>query len=560
LLWVVGGAVGLLCVILVAVLALNWLSSALFGGHQVLLGFPDPNGEVDLALLKLGQDEEKAIEMADDVTRSEDAVFAFFDDGMVQGLIGETYGGFIPNTNRLICWYQDDGGDTVVEGMVGKKGPTEIMDTDDYLVGTAFADSDTVLLKEARSGQQRFYTSKPGEEAERLIKGDLCRGSVQGHLVYATDVDGDETTLSTVKVNGKNETVVLEDVEDMISFKVSDDDSHIAYLQDTGSDQQLYLAERKSGDVEEASDEMARVMRYGFLLGGDVLYYIADDGGGERELYTSEDSDPIAEGRSIEASPSSHSQDLAYLVTEEDGEEAVYVYSAKSGDEVEVLRGEDLEYHVTFWPPKILIYSAEDDEIAVYSTNTDGSNRVELFRRDDVTLSGVETLAQGETIYIELEDNGLSTLLAAPGGDSEAFELLDGWYHIRLLNDSSNGSQLVFWAREDAGDDPILYAIAVEEDADPVELDDDHEGFRNAVFLGNDRKILYTATTGNNADDVEVCRVPADGSDDFEVLYEEALLVDVSGLDLFPFSASYWQWLRSDLSSRPGRALVHRGH
>ena len=126
-------------------------------------------------------------------------------------------------------------------------------------------------------------------------------------------------------------------------------------------------------------------------------------------------------------------------------------------------------------------------------------------------------------------------LYFTPVDSDKGFFLLDEWSEIYLLNISSDGSTLLIKAREDSGDDWALYAINIEEDAELIELDDDVENVSNAVFSKNGKDVIYTAVTGDDSDDVEVRRVRANGKEDAERLYDEAVLVDIQWDRLTPF-------------------------
>jgi len=125
-----------------------------------------------------------------------------------------------------------------------------------------------------------------------------------------------------------------------------------------------------------------------------------------------------------------------------------------------------------------------------------------------------------------------STELAGQGTDSRHQE---GWAEIDLLNRLRRGGQLVFQGRQSAADPLALYALAVEADAEPVELDDEPEGVESAVFTAGGQSVLYTARVGDERDAVDVGLVATDGEKKPRVLYEKAFLVDVRWDDLDPF-------------------------
>ena len=555
-------AIGGVMVVLTAVVVIVFfLPQFLSQGEQVLLAFPNRSGESDLYLLKLGQDEEEGVRIAEDTIEASRVWVSFVEKGEYEGQVGGVYGGFIPNSNRVLYWYQDDDEVVVQEITVGGKESSEIMDTKALpLQGLVFDHLDTLFLRETRDGQYRCYAARPGQEAERLAKGDECWAVLDGSTVYFKDFDEGKTSLSTIGMDGKNETVVLDEVEDVESTRVSGDASHVAYLRQTDDGQQLYLVERSSGMEVEVSAEVCGILEYGFVRGSDTLFYIAENDEGLLELYTSDNAAPIAEGVSLGATTSPDGQYLVYMVGDEDGEMTAYVHPMRGGDEVKLLTGDDLRYNVISSPAKILMLDTGEDEITLYSADMNGSNVVELFNEDDVALAGVQYVPHESMLYLMLrEEDGFNTLYATPADKADGFRLLDEWYQVELLNRTSGGRQLVFWGQEDRGDDYILYSIAVEDGAKPIELDDDNEGFRNAVFAVNGKAVVYTAETGRSPDDVDVCQVPADGSDKFQVLYKEAFLADVRWDDLYPFRSMYWQSVRSGTSFCPGAPAVWVG-
>ena len=555
----VGGVAVLLVAIIVAAVFL--LPRILPTGKQVMLGFPSRSGDADLYLLKLGQEKDEGVLIAEDTGASSQAYFVLVDDKQVWRRIGGEYGGFVPNSNRVLYWYQDDEDVVLREIGVGDKESSEIIATDALpLLGIVFDDSDTMFLQETRDNQHRCYAAGPGQEAERLAKGDECGVSSDGRTVYFSELDDDERTVSIIGIDGKNETVVLDEVKDVVSVRVSDDASHVAYLQQADGEQQLYLVERSSGTATDASAELFSILEYSFVPDSDTLLYIAENDEGALQLYTSDNPTPIAEGVSLGASAAPDGQHLVYMVEDEDGEGTVYVYAMKGGDDVNVLTEDNLEYNVIPSPAKILIQAVEDGEVTLYSADVNGANVVELYNEDDVNRVDVHYVPNESMLYLLVSnDDGTTTLSVTPMDKAEGFPLLEEWHQIALLNRSGSGRHLVFWGQEDRGDDPILYSIAIEDGADPIELDDDNDGFNNAVFTADGKSIVYTAVTGSNPDDVDVCQVPVDGSDKFEVLYKEAFLADVQWDELNPFQQVWWRTVRSGTSFCPGVPSVGVG-
>ncbi len=542
----VGLAVVLLvvCVVAVAWLVVPRLDTAhipligpLLKGKQMLLALPDENDAVELYLLELGQDQSQGILLAEEATTAS-IFFGVVEEEEYQGGASADYGSFVPGSDRLLFWYDDD--ETVIHHMrVGDKEPTEIMDSDaDWLLAVVFKDPELVFLREPKDGQDQCYIAKPGGKADRLVKADWCTLSLDGSTIIFTEEDKDQTTLSVMDTEGENERVVLDELEANVRFWVSADASHVAYILKEDETYQLHLVERDSGDDTTVGDEVFRIDDFGFVPHSDTLYYLArEEKGDELGLYTSQSDRPLAEGKSFNVKFSPDGKHMAYLVEDEDGEKTLYVHPMEGDKEVEVLDGEWMAYDVVHTsPPRLLAVVAEEDEFSLYSASLDGSNVVELLNEDDANLTSISYVRDEPTLYITMRDeDGEQLLFVTPADEEKGFRLLKGWASIMPLNRSPNGRQLVFWGRKDSDDDPVLYSLALEDGADPVELDDDSESIRNAVFTADGRSVVYTAVTGDEPYDVTVYQVQADGEEKPQELYDEAVLVDVRWDDLRPF-------------------------
>jgi len=540
----VGVAIGVVVILLLllvvcAVVAGFLVIPRLAGDEQVLLAFPSRSGDAELYLLNLGQDRGDGVLLAEDVERASMG-FWLLKDEIYQGW-GSLYGGFVPDSDRLLLWYDLDD-ETVIQQMrVGDKEPAKVIESGAELRwGNVVNDFEFLFLEESRDGEERCYVAMPGGEAERVAKAERCSVSLGGAAVYFSEVDGGETTLSVTDINGENEAVLLDEVEGVDSYRVSADGSHAAYVQEDGGEYQLYLIERGSGKEDGVSDEVSLITDYGFVPDSDILYYIVREDADDQELqlYTSEGNRPIAEGVAIDTGASVDGRYLAYTVEDKDGEETLYVHPVRGDDDVEVADGEDIEFGFILAAPSrlvVLITEEGSDEFKVLSASPDGSDVVELLSEDDATFDRVVFVSGEPTLYIYMEGEDGQVLFVTPANKATGFRLLEGWASIELLNRSSGGRSLVFWAAEEAGDDPVLYSVAVQEGADAVELDDDGEEFLNAVFTSDGQFVLYTADTGNDDDDVEVRRVRVDGEEKFETLYDEAILVDVRWDDINPF-------------------------
>lgn len=536
---IVVGAVGILLAVIICIVVVAFVVIPLLGGsEQMLLAFPDRSGEADLYLLKLGQEQDDGVFLAEEANWGP-TTFLHLEDGEYQ-VLGSAYGAFVPGSNHLFLWYVSDD-ETVIQQMrIGDREPAVVMESDENLRwGQVVGDYDFVVLLEARSGEERCYIARPGGEAQRVAKADTCRLSEDYSSIILSDISGDETTISVVDLDGENEEALLDEVEDVASYRISHDVSHLAYVQEERGDYQLHLVERRSGADEEIGDRVSSFLSYGFIPESDTLYYVVmeDEDDEEAQLYVMGEDRAVAEGVSISVSFSSDGRNMIYVVSDEDGDEVLYVRPATGGEEVEIADGEEIRYEIVKTNPERLIVLIEErDETTVLSASLDGRDVVELLNMDDVELDDISYVRDGSNLYLELTDeDGERVVFVTPVDRETGFQLLDGWASVMLLNEAPGGRQLVFAAVEDPGDDPVLYSLDVEEDADPVELDDDAEGFRNAVFTSDGRSVIYTAVTGTGLDDVEVRQVQADGGARFESLYEEAVLVDVRWADISPF-------------------------
>ena len=222
-------------------------------GEHVLLAFPNRNGESDLYLVKLGKNEDDGQLIAENAIRSREVSVHYRDDDGLWSPIGLEYGGFVPQTNRVYYWYEEEG-DAMLRGItIGDKESHEIIEPKGYVSTRVFAGSDTALLLENRDDTQRCYAAKFGQEAERLVKGGRCYWSADGSAVLVSEVDDGKTTVAIMGIDGKDETVLLDDAEDVDSFRLSPDGSRLVYVQETAGLGAIQYA-RSNGTVWTVSE------------------------------------------------------------------------------------------------------------------------------------------------------------------------------------------------------------------------------------------------------------------------------------------------------------------
>jgi Tol biopolymer transport system component len=423
--------------------------------------------------------------------------------------------------------------------------------------GIVYDDSDILFLSESREDQERCYTADRGEEAQRLTKGDNCYAALAGTAILVEEIDNGAITVTIMDRDGKNEEKLLDDAENIGNVRLSHDGSFAAYAQETNDGEQLFLVERNTGAVTEASDEVFSIIQFSFVRGGDKLFYIAENEDGDLQLHISGKADPVATGFSIGVTSTADGKRLLYLVGDEDEERTAYVYDLGKEESTELLNGDNIEIGLTLSPEKILIQQVDKDEVTLYSADQDGSNLVQIFNDDNLISVNVRYIVGKSRFYIFVEDeDGRWSIYVAPADKDEGYYLLDEWNRIDLFNQSPNGNRLVFSGQEDQGDEPVLYTINVEDGADLVEIDDNSEGFRNAVFTANGKSVVYTTRTGPDPDDVEIIQAGADGEGKGQVLYEEAFLVDIRWGEIAPFRFANTFGTRSGTSFCPGAPSI----
>ena len=222
-------------------------------GDEMLLAFPSRHGDVELYLLEVGQDEDEGTLLAEDAKKAL-ATFWLVEEKKYRSRIGGTYGGFVPGSDRLLVWYVPEDEIVIQQMRARDEEPAEVLESKaSTLGGIVFGAPDFVFLEEPREEGERCYVAGATGEAERVAKGDDCEVSWDGSVVYVSETSGDGTTISAVDINGENETVLVDEVEGVTSYRISEDGSHVAYVQVDGDESRLYLVERSSG--EETGDE-----------------------------------------------------------------------------------------------------------------------------------------------------------------------------------------------------------------------------------------------------------------------------------------------------------------
>lgn len=541
----IGGPVGGALLLLV-IAAFVFLDLPILRSERVLI-LSEPNDDREITLVKWGKDLKDGTVLEEEVTSPSADIDFYHNDGS-RRYIGRfrgssRYASFGHGSKDIFLWYGEDE-ETVIQHLrVGADEPMKVMDTDDDLRITIVNNFEFLFIEEEKDGEEKCYVATPGEEAERVGEGDFCGISQDGSRVYFGEKDDEETSISVVDVNGKNEVVLLDEVEGVVKWRISDDASRVAYVVEDDDNEQLYLVDRRGAEEKEIGDDVFDIGSFGFSPNGDTLFYVIqeDDGDEEEKLYTSNSEEVIAEAfQIIFPSFDQDGRYLVYVIENEDGEETIFVHPMRGGDEVELkaVSEEDRILYGQFYtdPYRIVFLVDEEDEYTFYSAAPDGSDVVELHDEDEVTGWNLNYLVGSKMLYIiPRSEEGTRGLFVTPVHQEKGFYLMDlDWYMINLLNISPDGKRIVLTAKEDSDDQPVLYCIKIEEGAELIELDDDGDRFWNAVFSSNGNSVIYSV---REDDDYEVRRVKVTGEQSPETVYEDAELLDVSWGDLAP-----WFW------------------
>jgi hypothetical protein len=533
-----GGAVAVVGAVVVLVLAVMLFGSLGGGGKNIIIGFPDNDWNLDIYLLRPGEDEDDGVRIAKDIEYAGSTFYIYQDGNLIKTVNGF---GFVPDSSQVFLSYYDDG-ETILEQMQVKDDETsDLFDTDDWVTTYVSIEQERMLLIERQDDGVRCHVAEFGEEADRLDSGIDCFPSLDGRYVVIVDEDDNETTFTLFDLNKDDEEEILTE-EDIADYAFSYDLRMLAYVVNSSSDEQeLHLFNIADEEDEDIEEDYA-IPDLGFTRKGD-LYYVVEDDDGNMEAFVYGNNDAIAEGEimSVQAGPEG---DFLIIISGDDEDDlAVYAYSVRSEEAEEIMDGEYLEVAISEEPALVFISEFVDGDLTLYVSDLDGSDLVEIYDESDVYYFDIVGVTGQDFFLITISGEDGDTLFGYRAGGDEAFALLEEWYSIDPLNVSSNGRYLVVAAAEDSGDDEILLSIEVNEDADMVELDDDIELAFNAVFTTNDRDVIYTATTGDDPDDVSIYQVPVSGDDKPEELHEEAFLLDAQWANINPFTPLSFSWL-----------------
>lgn len=539
----IGGALFLL-LLLSALLVTRLFPSLLPKGQEILLALPQSPGEYDLIMLKPGQEPDRGVLLAENAqsVTGRNVIASYLVSQPAYRAINLStsgFGGFVPESNRLLYYYVKRDRVYVEEIRTSDKEPVEIMRTDALPLSIRlFTGKKEIFLQETRDGLGRCYMANPRQPAERIARGNMCSAVWNGTYSWIEDRDGNELSLSLLPLSGNGDPIpVFTNEREIGNYVVARDGNYVAYTQSGRRGWQLSLFTTKGSKSSEVGAPAINIPQLGFLGLSGTLFYIAQNDEGLMELFLSSTSTPIAEGFGLAASVSDDGRYLVYMTMDRDGESTVASYDVRAGKNQNILTGDNLQYGLISAHNTLLITIRDLDIVSIYRANMDGSGLELLFEEEGVNTGPfISYLADQDRLFIWFQDNSnYDSLFTSSISKADGFYLMEEWYDIQLLNRAANGRTVVLAAQEDRGDDYILFSVALQKGNAPVKLDDRYESYRNAVFLSNNRDILYTGIGGSRYDDTDVLRVSANGGKPGEVLYQEAELLDARWDRLNPF-------------------------
>lgn len=550
--WVIIGAAGIAVIIIAAILFFA-LSG---GGDYMVLGFPSRSGKMDVELLRLGDSVQDAVRLVNDAEVGFDNLVVF-DDAEFDKIIES--GGFLPASDYVFVIYRDDE-EIFIEYMKIGDDRTEIaVEAEGALNVSVYPDSNTLLYSEKKNERTRCFYVPFGEFETRLGRGDRCYFSPDGTKIFVEEIDVDEYNLSVVDVKSGKETKLISQDEPIEDFIVSGDGEYIVYQEITSSGYQLFMVDTKEGKEDPIGEDYYSILNFQFLPMGHNGFFVAENYDGTLSLIDFEDANTVTSALYLTAMSGPSGKHLIYTVGDEEEENTIYSYSFSRGASEEILNGKAIIFSILDSPEKVIIFDIDTDDEAVlaYTCDMDGGNLVEMLDEELIEFEGVFHALGQKSIFLLFEtEDGMALYATSTDSDTEGYYLIEEWFDIELLTQSTDDKTLVFAGMEDDGDDFTLYSVEIAENGRIIELDDTGDRFRNAVFTPNNKSVIYTVVTGSNPDDVVVNQVSAFGEGRPEELFDEAILVDVAWGDLRPFGFLDWYVVQQGTSYCPGATLL----
>ena len=542
LLWLIPvGAVLLIGLAAVAIFVVApMLGITIFGskakGDGILVGMAEKSDVTDVYALQLGKSLEDYTAMLEDGNLKSGNVYEFTTNGYrTIGRFGYA-GGYVEGSPYLFLSYNDDGDMALYRTVPNPKELEPIFESDNEFFALSLDKGEIIFINEKRDNSKRCYVSIKGAKAKQVTKGDDCTVAATGKVVFLKEVSKDgELTIKSFDIQGENEVVLLDEEKDVRNnaYGYNDPGTIIFFVTDDGKTASIKIIDTSNGEVLAESDEHNNIRAYDRAFAGDEIWFVAENDDDELELYTlgANGETLIESGYSMLAALDKKGENLIYIVGDQDGDQTVFVHPMKGGKDIEIMDGKNLTMYLMLWKDTVLIkeYDPENEQTTLYSFNINGSNLAELFSESDIEVTSITSPLDTPHIFIwQKDDDGLFSIFATTLGSEEGDYILEEWASIAVLDISSDGKTLLLSGKEDSDDDRILFTIDLSGSNKLIELDDDDiVSVTSAVFTADNKAVVYNVKVGDDYDDYEIRKVKTGGDEDVEILFEEALLLDV---------------------------------
>lgn len=439
--------------------------------------------------------------------------------------------GFIPGDPNQVYAFTMDDDETVLMVRNLKKETDTTLFQSSFSFTTYLLENGSFLILENRSESMRVYLSDGSGEAERILKADNVNYLPEMDRLMGTELDDENQTFTLFDLKGE-EVLTLYDGEPFSNWIFSGDGSILAGVRNTDDGQEVVLISTKDGEEISVNDSYKAVPTLSTGSKGSVIFFFGEneDGMLNLEATTNGEWTLLEENaRALAAIVNPDAAQLAYQVIDEDGASLVKVADIASGESEEIFSSDETVTLYAETKETDAFYLTEVDEDLVttlYRCSYRGGGPQEMFQEENVSFYGLSSYQ--EILYTTLyssETNSNSLWVKPPRAD-EGFLLLEDWYSISTAALSDDGSRMIFYGMEEMDDDVELYMIDIEEDAEPVSLDDDLDSVWNTFLSQDEKSLYYTANIGSNEDDYEVRQISlAKEGETPVVLYEEAILL-----------------------------------
>ena len=542
--------VGILLIIViagaVAVILLKPELVPFLRGKNLVVGLPLSDGSANLYLLEEGQETENGTLLVENAILADGRFYAASKGKPDFRLDKDNFNlaGFVPSSNIIYFWHLNGDEIALNRIAVGEENSDELFTGQaDWLSGVMINRGKNVVIEQATPDSTLCYVSKDGEAADALGEGDQCLVSSDGSSILTWKIIDDKLTLQGVTIADEEVVELLKDQQGVNELRISGNGALAAFIDTLEDHARVVLLDARNGDELKKSGEADKISNLEFAPYGEILFYTTEGEDGNQKIFVldKDDSQEVDTAPTIQAQFSRDGDYLVYLRVEEGAQPVLISYKVSDDTRETIRSSESLEFTVLEYPSRVIIKEGNGENLKVLSVPVSGKDPMELYKGDGYELSESRLLPGEKTLFLLLRNlDGLDSLYVTSIDKEDGYFILQNYRYLKLLTCSSNNKKLVFLGRKGTDDLLGLYSINLEEDANPLILDNDIQDVLNAVFARDDKYVYYTVKNGENPEEVEVRKVEVteDGAPAAE--YENAFLADAQWGALEPFQSLIW--------------------